>query len=130
MVRGEWLLFVEDDTIPGKPDTVRRLMKHVGPRVAAVSGLYRHRYEQQAVAFNLAGHVAELLPLEGPDLSRVDGSGFGCLLARRSVLAEHPLAGDSPRRFYDVDIGFRLKAAGWEWLLDRSVQCQHLIDWN
>ena len=129
MVRGELMLVLEDDTIPGKHDTIARLMRHMGPRVAAVSGLYRHRYEQQAVAFNLAGHVAELLPLEGPDLCQVDGSGFGCLLARRSVLAAHPLAGDSPRKFYDVDIGFRLKAAGWQWLLDRSVQCEHLIDW-
>jgi glycosyltransferase involved in cell wall biosynthesis len=127
MVRGEWILFVEDDTIPLQPYAIARLMQHVGPRVAAVSGLYRHRYEDKAVAFKLAGNVAELEPMHGPDFSAVDGSGFGCLLARRSVLLANPLAGDSARKFYDVDLAFRLKAAGWQWILDRSVVCDHLI---
>lgn len=127
MIRGEWMLFVEDDTIPLRPDVIERLMRHVGPRVAAVSGLYRHRYEDKAVAFKLAGNVAELEPMHGPEVSAVDGSGFGCLLARRSVLLANPLAGDSPRKFYDVDIGHRLKASGWQWILDRSVVCDHLI---
>lgn len=127
MVRGEWMFFVEDDTIPLRPDAIAALMRHVGPRVAAVSGVYRHRYEDKAVAFKLAGNIAELEPMHGPEVEQVDGSGFGCLLARRSVLLANPLAGDTPRKFYDVDIGHRLKAAGWQWILDRSVACDHLI---
>jgi glycosyltransferase involved in cell wall biosynthesis len=127
MTRGEWLLFLEDDTIPTRPDAIRQLFRNVGPRVAAVSGVYRHRYHDNAVAFHLSGNVADLLPLEGAETEYVDGSGFGCLLSRRSVLLSNPLAGDTPRKFYDVDIGYRLKAAGWQWILDRSVPCDHLI---
>jgi glycosyltransferase involved in cell wall biosynthesis len=127
MVRGEWMFFAEDDTIPLRPDAIERLMRNVEPRVAAISGMYKHRYEDKPVAFNLEDNVAVLQPLHGPEVERVDGSGFGCLLARRSVLLDNPLAGDSPRKFYDVDIAYRLKQAGWEWILDRSVTCDHLI---
>lgn len=126
-VRGEWMFFVEDDTIPKRRDAIQQLFRHVGPRVAAVSGVYKHRYHAAAVAFQLVDKVADLVPLQGPEVSYVDGSGFGCLLARRSVLAAHPLAGDSPRKFYDVDIAARLKLAGWQWVLDRSVACDHLV---
>lgn len=128
MVRGEWILFLEDDTIPHRRDSIARLMRRVGWKTAAVSGLYKHRYESAAVAFRLKGHVADLMPMAGPDIEPVHGSGFGCLLARRSVLLQFPLAGDSKYKFYDVDAGARISAAGWQWLLDRTVPCDHLTD--
>ena len=129
MAYGEWLLFVEDDVIPQQPDTIRKLMASVQPRVACVSGLYRHRYENKAVAFARPEPATlSLLPLGGSGVEKVFGSGFGCLLARRSVLSQHGLAGDGrDSRFYDVDIGVQLANTGWQWLLDRNVHCVHLV---
>jgi glycosyltransferase involved in cell wall biosynthesis len=127
IVRGEWILFLEDDTVPFWRDSIARLMRRVGWKTAAVSGLYKHRYESAAVAFRLKEHVADLLPMAGPDLEEVAGSGFGCLLARRSVLLQFPFAGDSRFRFYDVDAA-RISKAGWQWMLDRTVPCDHLTD--
>ena len=48
---GERLLICEDDEIPQHPDAIAKLMQSVGPEVAAISGVYRHRYDPQAVAF-------------------------------------------------------------------------------
>jgi len=128
MAYGEWLLFIEDDVIPQQPDTIRKLFANIQPRVACVSGLYRHRYEDKAVAFS-ASRPGELpmLSLDGSDTEKVFGSGFGCLLARRSVLSKYGLAGDgAATRFYDVAIGADLADTGWEWMLDRRVKCDHL----
>lgn len=122
----EWLLFIEDDTIPVFPDTINRLMMQTYPNVAAVSGLYEHRYEQKAVAFDSLDPLV-LSNMTGPEVSQVYGSGFGCLLIRRSVLSKIGLSGDSiTDKFYDVNVGRRVTSSGWRWLLNRAVPCIHL----
>lgn len=129
LCQDEYVLTLEDDVIPQRPDAIERLMQQMGPRVAAVSGVYRHRYKQrQACAFRVPWGTAPMLPLDGPEIERVGGTGFGCLLLRRSVLSRYALSGDDARRpHYDVDIGSRLVSDGWEWILDRGVRCDHLI---
>jgi glycosyltransferase involved in cell wall biosynthesis len=129
MAFGEWLLFVEDDVIPLRSDAIEQLMQSVGPDVAAVSGTYKHRYGEMAVAFsNPTAESLPMLPLAGEAIEQVTGTGFGCLLARRSVLSRYGLSGDDAEaNFYDVNIGVRLAKTGWRWLLDRSVRCDHLV---
>jgi hypothetical protein len=121
---GEFLLFVEDDVIPHRPDAIRQLLTRFAADIVAVSGLYQHRYEPFAVAF-LGTTVGTLTTMEGPDLQEVTGSGFGCLLIRRSVLSHYALSGDQAERpHYDVDLAHRISG---RWLLDRTVHCDHLV---
>lgn len=128
MLTGEWFLSLEDDVVPEAPDTIERLMKHVRPRVAAISATYKHRYEDVAVAFGPPSKELPMMPLAGTGVRRVVGSGFGCLLARRSVFAAIGLSGDDCRStFYDVNAGVRVTAAGWQWLLDFDIRCDHLV---
>lgn len=127
MAYGEWVLFVEDDVIPQRADAIAQLFKSIGPRVAAVSGVYRHRYEQNAVAFGAPNGKLPMRAMDGPQIEHVTGSGFGCLLARRSVFTRFGLSGDDPRCwFYDVNAGVRVHRMGYKWILDRSVYCDHL----
>lgn len=125
---GEWMLFVEDDVIPQRPDAIAQLFKSIGPQVAAVSGVYRHRYENNAVAFGVPNGKLPMRDMDGPQIEHVTGSGFGCLLARRSVFTRIGLSGDDPRCwFYDVNAGVRVARMGYQWILDRSVYCEHLV---
>ena len=128
MIFGEWILFLEDDVIPQRRDAIAKLMQSVGPKVAAVSGLYRHRYENSAVAFGAPVGKLPMRAMEGPEIEPVTGTGFGCLLARRSVFSQIGLSGDDPRcQFYDVNAGVRVSRMGYQWILDRSVFCDHLV---
>lgn len=128
MVHGEYLLFVEDDVIPQQLDTVEQLMRSMVANVVAISGAYRHRYHNALVAFRLPWTGA-LFPFDGPEVEPVGGTGFGCLLIRRSVLLQFALSGDDCMQpHYDVDLAARVRAAGWKWLLNRSVACDHRTD--
>lgn len=125
---GEWMLFVEDDVIPQRPDAIAQLFRSIGPGVAAVSGVYRHRYENNAVAFGAPNGKLPMRQMEGEQIEHVTGTGFGCLLARRSVFTRFGLSGDDPRCwFYDVNAGVRVARMGFQWILDRSVYCEHLV---
>ncbi len=125
----EFLAILEDDVFPARPDWIEQLMQSMGPRTAAVSGKYHHRYQpDKAVAFRVTEPTScGLLPLTVSGRQRVDGTGFGALLIRRSVLRQFPLAADQRSHpHYDVDLARRLKGAGWEWWLDADVDCDHL----
>lgn len=128
MAYGEWMLFVEDDVIPQRSDAIAQLFRSVGPQVAAVSGVYRHRYDGTAVAFGPPNNKLPMRQMDGPEIEHVTSTGFGCLLARRSVFTRFGLSGDEPRCwFYDVNAGVRVHRMGYQWILDRSVYCEHLV---
>ena len=128
MAFGEYIFFLEDDVIPLRPDAIKQLFQGMGAMVAAVSGLYKHRYFENAVAFYLP-FTGQLFPMTGVDFEKVGGTGFGCLLARRSLLLNYLLSGDDIRHpHYDVDVAVRVAKDGWEWWLDRTVKCDHLIN--
>lgn len=128
MAYGEWMLFVEDDVIPQRPDAIAQLFRSVGPQVAAVSGVYRGRYEPTAVAFGTPQNNRAHRNMTGPEIEHVISTGFGCLLARRSVLGRLGLSGDDPRCiWYDINCGVRVHHLGYQWILDRSVYCEHLV---
>lgn len=125
----EYVFFLEDDVIPKRPDTIECLLRGMSADVAAVSGRYRHRYELMACAYTApnSDKAAPLISMEGAEVETVRGTGFGCLLVRRSVLALFPLSGDSKSvPHYDVHFAERVFASGLKWLLLRSVDCDHL----
>lgn len=127
MAFGEYLFFLEDDVIPRRPDAICQLLQTMAPNVVGVSGLYQHRYQENAVAFHLP-FTGQMFPMSGPDLEQVGGTGFGCFVARRSLLLNNALSGDALMQpHYDVDFAARVKDAGWEWWLDRTVKCDHLV---
>lgn len=126
----EYLLFIEDDVIPQRADAVRALLHSMDSDVVAVSGLYMHRYDGRAVAYKLPSRLAcsPLEPMDGPDLQEVVGTGFGCLLIRRSILSKYCLSGDKESMpHYDVELCNALRHRGLRWLLDRRVRCDHLV---
>jgi glycosyltransferase involved in cell wall biosynthesis len=128
MAFGEWMLFCEDDVIPQRPDAIAQLFRSVGPQVAAVSAVYRGRYEPTAVAFGTPQNNRAHRDMTGPEIEHVISTGFGCLLARRSVLSRLGLSGDDPRCiWYDINCGVRVHHMGYQWILDRSVYCEHLV---
>jgi GT2 family glycosyltransferase len=128
MASDEWILFCEDDVIPDRSDTIAKLFASIGPQVAAVSGVYKHRYDAEAVAFGAPNGKLPMRAMEGDEIEHVTGTGFGCLLARRSVFCRIGLSGDDVRCwFFDVNAGVRVARMGYRWILDRSVYCEHLV---
>ncbi len=124
----EYLFFLEDDVVPDSFEAIAEMIAMMQPHTFAISGLYQHRYHQKACAFTVPISSESLLPLDGPEFEQVDGTGFGCLLARRSVLLSHMLSGDDATNpHYDCDLAARLKSTKWKWFLARSIRCQHLI---
>lgn len=128
----EYVVFIEDDVVPRSADTVEQLLKAMGPWVSAVSGVYRQRYQvDKCCAFDVPFVGDESFkPLSGEGIELVGGSGFGCLLTRRSLLRRFPLAGDGAGKFFDCDFSLNCSSADngwWTWLLNRNVQCDHLV---
>lgn len=133
LASNEFILFIEDDVIPDDSNAVQMLLENIAPDVAAVSGAYAHRYYPESlVAFSLPYSGApSLKPTDGPPVEQIGGSGFGCLLTRRSVFSRLGLAGDSPTRpHYDCEISARIAESGFRWILARTVNCRHLTKMN
>lgn len=128
MAFGEYLFFLEDDVIPRRPDAIRELFKFMNTDVVAVSGLYQHRYQENAVSFQIP-FTGEMYPMNGQSVEIVGGTGFGCLLARRSILIQFPLSGDDPKNpHYDVAFAAKVWDLGMTWILNRDVKCDHLVN--
>ena len=120
-----YVLVVEDDVVP-PPDALARLFESLDSRTAAVSGAYlgRHALPPALVAWSGGGAV----PIAAREPLAVSGSGFGCLLLRRAVLAGETFATGTGGRshWYDHAFGARVAARGLRWVLDPRVRCAHL----
>lgn len=128
----EYVVFIEDDVIPKQYNTIELLLRQMGPWTAGVSGTYPQRYYPQSTcAFSLPFTGAEsFTQITGTGIERVDGTGFGCLLTRRSLLRRFPLSTDGPAKFYDCQFATDCKSAdngNWQWLLNRNVPCDHMV---
>lgn len=131
LIPHEYAFILEDDVEPTRFDVIERLMGSMNSDVAAVTGIYQHRYNSSSTSIALGFDPNNLEPMEGPERQLVGGSGFGCLLLRLAVLARHPLAADHPHRVhYDVNFSYEVNKAGWKWVLDRGVFCKHHFGGN
>ena len=126
----EYVVFIEDDVVPHQANAIELLLREMGPWVSGVSGVYRQRYQKdKCCAFSLPYRGNEsFVSLHGNGVEEVDGTGFGLLLTRRSLLRRFPLSGDGPNSFFDCEFAANCKAADngwWKRLLHRGVTADH-----
>jgi glycosyltransferase involved in cell wall biosynthesis len=126
----EYAVILEDDVVPHQKNAIELLLREMGPWVSGVSGVYRQRYQaDKCCAFKLPFLGNESFSsLNGEGVEEVDGTGFGLLLTRRSLLRRFPLSGDGPNKFFDCEFAANCKAADngwWKRLLHRGVTADH-----
>jgi GT2 family glycosyltransferase len=130
--RGDLLLFVDSDVVlpPGALDHVaRRFDEH--PDVAAVFG----SYDASPAAEGIVSRYKNLLHHFMHQHGEAQASTFwaGCGAIRRSVFEE--VGGFDQHRFRrpsieDIELGYRLRRAGYRILLDPTLQGTHLKRWT
>ena len=130
--RGDLLLFVDSDVVlpPGALDHVaRRFDEH--PDVAAVFG----SYDANPAAEGIVSRYKNLLHHFIHQNGEAQASTFwaGCGAVRRSVFED--VGGFDQHRFRrpsieDIELGYRLRRAGYRILLDRTLQGTHLKRWT
>ncbi len=130
--RGEILFFVDADVvvIPAAAGRVLELFA-VDPGLAAIFGSYDARPRAAGVISryrNLLHHFVH-------QTASPQASTFwaGCGAIRRSVF--HELGGFDAERFprpsiEDIELGYRLRRAGYRILLDKALQGSHLKRWT
>lgn len=128
----EYVVFIEDDVIPQDLNLVEKMFRTMGPWVSGVSGVYRQRYQTEKCCAYDVPYLGDrsFKSLHGSGIEKVGGTGFGCLMTRRSLLRRFPLAGDGPDRYFDVafcaECG-RCDNGWWHWLLNRDIQADHML---
>jgi glycosyltransferase involved in cell wall biosynthesis len=124
--RNEYMFFLEDDVIPMGKNTIRDLMGLMSADIVSVSGVYPTRYDSsKACAWSSFNNGEwDFLPVDGVGTREICGSGFGCLIARRSLLKKNPLFGHDT--WYDHD--FFGKCVKYRKLINYHVVCDHLVN--
>jgi GT2 family glycosyltransferase len=130
--RGEILFFVDSDVIIG-PGTVGHVVKFLEehPDVAAVFG----SYDNLPRAPGMVSQYRNLLHHFVHQNGNREASTFwaGCGAIRRSVF--ELIGGFDEKRFprssiEDIELGYRLRQAGYRILLDKTLQGTHLKQWS
>jgi GT2 family glycosyltransferase len=130
--QGEILLFVDADVVasPGAVARVRRAFED-RPDVSAVFG----SYDDQPRAEGLVSQYRNLLHHFVHQNASTEASTFwaGCGAVRRTAFLE--VGGFDETRFprpsiEDIELGYRLRAAGHRILLDKSLLATHLKHWT
>lgn len=126
MIDTEYVLIVEDDVIP--PVTVcEDLLSCLSHTVASVSGAYKSRYHNAYLAWSLDGRHLR----GGRGIEQVGGTGFGCLLLRKSILDKSTITHIGPTRDYDpnfFDWLSRYDGGRFQSLINWDCECEHLED--
>lgn len=124
-VTTEYVVIVEDDVLP-PVDAIDRLLHSMTEQVAAVSGLVVSRWHPTlAIAWVREQEPHIPLSRNPGGVQEVLGTGFGCLLLRRSaMLAVAPFHSGGTGN-YDVEFAKSIAAAGWQWKLDWTITCDH-----
>ncbi len=135
--RGRWLATLNDDAYP-EPDWLRRLVEvgEAEPRVGACASLMLwadrpDTINSTGIALNLAGTAWDRLggePAEraGERPVEVFGACAGAALYRRAALAEVGLFAPTFFAYLeDVDLAWRLRAAGWTTLFVPAARVLH-----
>lgn len=134
-MRGEWVAFVDSDTVP-LMHTIPQLLSHNLPIVGAI---YVQRYAPFFTATVQAYEPAQMWKLE--DLPRrgllpVPATGTGCLLVRREVLEKVPYPwfkiGQLEPDILNEDVSFCMQAAeyGFPTHLDCDMRVGHVLGGN
>lgn len=127
----EWVLILEDDVFPMNcPDLIERLLSSVDNRTYGVSGIYRQRYcGSWSTANVVPGDMPVLHKERGEGVQQVTLAGFGCLMLRRSQVADIPMRGNEvPSKYFDVNFSSWIARFRPELKLkvDWSIECDHV----
>ena len=130
--QGDILFFVDADVVI-LPDAVQRVVQRFTeqPDLGAVFG----SYDDHPRATGVVSRYRNLLHHFVHQHGHVEASTFwaGCGAIRRSVFLE--VGGFDAERFprpsiEDIEIGYRLRRAGYRILLDKALQGTHLKRWS
>jgi len=129
---GEILLFVDADVVV-KSDTISKAVDAFrrDPKIAAVFG----SYDDSPAEKNFLSQYKNLQHHFVHQISNPEASTFwaGLGAVRREVFAS--IGGFDSEKFAvpsieDIELGLRLKSAGYRILLDRNIQAKHLKKWT
>jgi len=130
--RGEILFFVDADVVvaPGTLERVVKVMEN-DPDLAAVFG----SYDAQPRAPGVISQYRNLLHHFVHQNGNSEASTFwaGCGAIRRTVFEK--IGGFDPKQFprpsiEDIELGYRMRHAGYRIFLDKSLQATHLKKWT
>jgi glycosyltransferase involved in cell wall biosynthesis len=129
---GDLLFFIDADVLI-QPDTLVRVVDAFQkmPGIAALFG----SYDETPASGEFLSQYKNLLHHFVHQQAHQDAATFwsGCGAIRRSIFLE--LGGFDATRYpkpsiEDIDLGYRLKAAGYKILLDKEIQVKHLKRWS
>lgn len=127
--RTDFLLFLEDDVIPqmSPAATIGELARGFQSSVAAVSGVYRSRYDGEVLAWtgDSRHNRTRLNERTHDPYTAIDGCGFGCVLARTASLRKAPLSVPSGD-WFDPFFWNALRRTGEVLHLANRVRCVHV----
>lgn len=122
------VFFLEDDIVP-PDDAYLRLTDSLKESAVSVSGFYRHRLRNDALAWywNKDGSFSHAIPLEG--VTEVGGNGFGCVVMRGETLRRTVFTCHAPHWHYDLNFYHdAVEVRGSTALVDWSCICKHYLD--
>jgi glycosyltransferase involved in cell wall biosynthesis len=129
-VATEYILTLEDDVFPDRLDAIEQLAKCVEQDTAAVTGAYQQRYYPNGwtVFFSIpANGRPKLQANKGTGVQNIMGTGFGCLLIRKSQVEHEVLVGNGERSiYYDAAWFERLSKQGRKCRINWGVECEHV----
>ena len=130
--RGQILFFVDADVVVPNDAVIRiRTILDCHEEMGAVFG----SYDSRPSAPGLVSQYRNLLHHFVHQTGKVEAATFwaGCGAVRRPAFDR--VSGFDERRFphpsiEDIELGYRLRRAGYRILLDKSLQCMHLKRWT
>lgn len=128
-VATEYVLILEDDVFPHRLDAIEQLAMCVEHDTAAVTGAYQQRFYPNGwtVFHSIPDNGRpQLLSQKGTGVQTIMGTGFGCLLFRKSQVEHEVLVGNGTRTiYYDAAWFERLARQGRRCLINWAVECEH-----
>ncbi len=130
--RGEILMFVDADVVV-KPDTLGKVVDRFEqrPEISALFGSYDDEPAEKNFLSQYKNLQHHFVHQNSSSKASTFWSGLGAMW--RDVFLEH--GGFDCKKFAvpsieDIDLGFRLRRAGHQILLDRDIQAKHLKKWQ
>lgn len=130
--RGDVLFFVDADVVLA-PDAINRVRQlfEAEPDLAAVFGSYDAAPAAPGIVSQYRNLLHHFVHQNGSREAATFWAGCGAI--RRGVFEK--IGGFDEKRFphssiEDIELGYRLRQAGYRILLDKSIQGKHLKRWN